>query len=61
MSKEKYSDYQKLTLRDIAELCVCSEPTAQKIKNEMKSDLGIKTKYIFYFQFKAYFCEFASK
>lgn len=52
-----YGEYQILKLQDIADLCVCSLGTAQKIKNEIKKELGIKTKYIFYFQFKAYYCE----
>ncbi len=53
----KYGDFQILKLKDIMDLCRCSEPTAQKIKNLIKKELCIKTKYIFYFQFKAYYCE----
>lgn len=58
MKKEKhFSDYKKLSLQDIADLCEFSLSSAQKIKKEIKKDLGIKTKYIFYFQFRAYFCQ----
>lgn len=52
-----YGDYKILSLQNIADLCECSLPTAQKIKNNIKKDLCIMTKYIFYFQFKAYFCQ----
>lgn len=58
MSKEKqFSDYKKLSLQDIADLCECSVSTAKKVKREVIKDLGIKTKYIFYFQFRSYFCQ----
>jgi len=53
----KYGDYKILSLQNIADLCECSVGTAQKIKREIRKDLGICTKYIFYFQFKAYFCQ----
>ncbi|MCT4302245.1 hypothetical protein HZP23_15500 [Elizabethkingia anophelis] len=57
MKKKEFSDYKKLSLQDIADLCEFSLSSAQKIKREIKKDLGINTKYIFYFQFKAYFCQ----
>ncbi|KUY26564.1 hypothetical protein [Elizabethkingia ursingii] len=61
MEKEKqFSDYKKLSLQDVADLCECSVGTAQKIKREIKKDLGICTKYIFYFQFRAYFCQIST-
>lgn len=58
MKKEKqFSDYRKLSIQDIVDLCEFSYSSAKRLKQEIRRDLGIKTKYIFYFQFRAYFCQ----
>lgn len=58
MKKEKqFSDYRKLSIQDIVDLCEFSYSSAKRLKREIRRDLGIKTKYIFYFQFRAYFCQ----
>lgn len=53
--KPKFSDFRKLSIKDVMELCYCSRRTACRIRKCIKKEFGVEI--LLYLHYKLYFCE----